>query len=100
MKGLLFSSTGKKEEGLDMAKRGARFDLTSHIVWHVLGLIHKADRNYEEAQKSFVQALRFDKVCNQFCAQLLAFNTTYRTTSTSFAMLHRFKCSFGSSTRW
>ncbi|KAH7098643.1 N-terminal acetyltransferase A, auxiliary subunit [Auriculariales sp. MPI-PUGE-AT-0066] len=61
MKGLLISMTGKKEEGLDMAKRGARFNLTSHIVWHVLGLIHKADRNYEEANRSYGQALRFDK---------------------------------------
>ena len=62
MKGLLFSMTGKKEEGLDMAKRGARFNLMSHIVWHVLGLIHKAERNYEEANRSYGQALRIDKV--------------------------------------
>lgn len=62
MKGLLLQQSGKREEGLELAKRGARFDLTSHIVWHVLGLIYKADRNYEEANRSFTQALRFDKV--------------------------------------
>ncbi|EJD39130.1 N-terminal acetyltransferase A, auxiliary subunit [Auricularia subglabra TFB-10046 SS5] len=61
MKGLLLTQTGKKEEGLELAKKGARFDLTSHITWHVLGLIYKADRNYEEAHRSFTQALRFDK---------------------------------------
>ncbi|KAH7098648.1 hypothetical protein BKA62DRAFT_810519 [Auriculariales sp. MPI-PUGE-AT-0066] len=52
MKGLLISMVRKKEEGLDMTKCGARFNLTSNIVWHVLGLIHKADRNYEEANRS------------------------------------------------
>lgn len=61
MKGLVLQQSGKRDEGLELAKRGARFDLTSHIVWHVLGLIYKADRNYEEANRSFTQALRFDK---------------------------------------
>ncbi|KZV78442.1 hypothetical protein EXIGLDRAFT_633981, partial [Exidia glandulosa HHB12029] len=61
MKGLLLQQSGKRDEGLELAKRGVRFDLTSHIVWHVLGLIYKADRNYEEAHRSFTQALRFDK---------------------------------------
>lgn len=62
MKGLVLTHTGKKEEGMDLVKKGLRFDLTSHICWHVLGLVHKADRNYEEALKCYMQALKFDKV--------------------------------------
>jgi peptide alpha-N-acetyltransferase len=62
MKGLILSQMGRREEGFDIAKKGVRFDLTSHICWHVLGLIHRADRNYEEALKSYSQALKFDKV--------------------------------------
>lgn len=61
MKGLILTQTGKKDEGLELAKKGARFDLTSHIVWHVLGLIHKADKNYDEAHRSYMQALKFEK---------------------------------------
>lgn len=38
-----------------------RLDLTSHICWHVFGLIQKGEKNYEEALKSYTQALRFDK---------------------------------------
>jgi tetratricopeptide (TPR) repeat protein len=52
---------GKREEGLDYVKRGIRLDLTSHICWHVFGLIQKGEKKYEEALKSYTQALRFDK---------------------------------------
>ncbi|KAF7761513.1 hypothetical protein Agabi119p4_9505 [Agaricus bisporus var. burnettii] len=38
-----------------------RLDLTSHICWHVFGLIQKGEKNYEEALKSYTQALKFDR---------------------------------------
>ncbi|KAI0264685.1 NMDA receptor-regulated protein 1-domain-containing protein [Gloeopeniophorella convolvens] len=61
MKGLILTHMGKREEGLELVKKGVRLDLTSHIVWHVFGLIQKGEKNYEEALKSYTQALRFDK---------------------------------------
>ncbi|KAG6836733.1 hypothetical protein H0H93_004139 [Arthromyces matolae] len=61
MKGLVLTHMGKREEGIDLVKKGVRLDLTSHIVWHVFGLIQKGEKNYEEALKSYTQALRFDK---------------------------------------
>lgn len=65
MKGLLLTHMGRREEGIDLVKKGMRFDLTSHICWHVFGLIQKGEKNYEEALKSYTQALRFDKVSTQ-----------------------------------
>lgn len=62
MKGLVLTHLGKREEGLELVKKGVRLDLTSHICWHVFGLIQKGQKNYEEALKSYTQALRFDKV--------------------------------------
>lgn len=62
MKGLILTHMGKREEGLELVKKGMRLDLTSHICWHVFGLIQKGEKNYEEALKSYTQALRFDKV--------------------------------------
>lgn len=62
MKGLVLTHMGKREEGIDLVKKGVKLDLTSHIVWHVFGLIQKGEKNYEEALKSYTQALRFDKV--------------------------------------
>jgi tetratricopeptide (TPR) repeat protein len=62
MRGLIITHMGKREEGLELVKKGMRLDLTSHISWHVFGLIQKGEKNYEEALKSYTQALRFDKV--------------------------------------
>lgn len=62
MKGLVLTHMGQREEGLELVKKGIRLDLTSHICWHVFGLIQKGEKNYEEALKSYTQALRFDKV--------------------------------------
>ncbi|KZT28069.1 N-terminal acetyltransferase A, auxiliary subunit [Neolentinus lepideus HHB14362 ss-1] len=61
MKGLLLTHMGKRGEGIETVKKGIRLDITSHIVWHVFGLIQKAEKNYEEALKSYTQALRCDK---------------------------------------
>ncbi|RDB27479.1 N-alpha-acetyltransferase 16, NatA auxiliary subunit [Hypsizygus marmoreus] len=61
MKGLVLTHMGKREEGIELVKKGVRLDLTSHICWHVFGLIQKGEKNYEEALKSYTQALRFDK---------------------------------------
>lgn len=62
MKGLILSCMDKKEEGYEFARRGLRNNLRSHVCWHVFGLMHRSDRNYPEAIKSYLQALRIDKV--------------------------------------
>lgn len=72
MKGLVMTHMGRREEGLELVKKGVRLDLTSHIVWHVFGLIQKGEKNYEEALKSYTQALRFDRVCHSFLRCLTA----------------------------
>ncbi|KAF8886487.1 NMDA receptor-regulated protein 1-domain-containing protein [Infundibulicybe gibba] len=61
MKGLVLTHMGRREEGIELVKNGVRLDLTSHICWHVFGLIQKGEKKYEEALKSYTQALRFDK---------------------------------------
>ncbi|KAJ7096723.1 NMDA receptor-regulated protein 1-domain-containing protein [Mycena belliarum] len=61
MKGLVLTHMGRREEGIELVRKGVRLDLTSHICWHVYGLIHKGEKNYEEALKCYIQALRFDK---------------------------------------
>lgn len=64
MKGLVLTYMGKREEGVELVKKGVRLDLSSHICWHVYGLVHKQDKNYEEALKCYTQALKFDPVCD------------------------------------
>lgn len=67
MKGLILSCMDRKEEGYDYARRGLRSNLRSHVCWHVFGLMHRSDRNYPEAIKSYLQALRIDKVTAPRC---------------------------------
>lgn len=62
MKGLILTHMGERDAGLDLVKMGMKLDLTSHICWHVFGLIQKGEKNYEGALKSYQQALRYDKV--------------------------------------
>lgn len=69
MKGLVLVHLGRREEGVETVKRGMRYDLMSHICWHVFGLIQKGEKNYEEALKSYNQALRFDKVSSFYDLQ-------------------------------
>lgn len=63
MKGLVLTNMDKKEEGIELVKKGVKLDITSHICWHVYGIVHKTDRNYEEALKCYRNALKYDKVC-------------------------------------
>ncbi|PKY40364.1 N-terminal acetyltransferase A, auxiliary subunit [Rhizophagus irregularis] len=61
MKGLFLNHMDRKEEAHDFVRKGLRFDLKSHICWHVYGLLHRSDKNYGEALKCYNQALKFDK---------------------------------------
>jgi len=61
MKGLILNCLEKKEEAYDFVKRGLKNDLKSHICWHVYGLLHRSDKNYEEAIKCYRNALKIDK---------------------------------------
>lgn len=62
MKGLFLSCIDRKVEGYEFVKRGVRQDIGSHIVWHVYGIMHRADKNFEEALKCYTQANRLEKV--------------------------------------
>ncbi|RCH81730.1 hypothetical protein CU097_000541, partial [Rhizopus azygosporus] len=61
MKGLFLNNLEKKEEGYEYVKKGLLKDLTSHICWHVYGLLYRADKNYEEAAKCYANALKYNK---------------------------------------
>jgi peptide alpha-N-acetyltransferase len=60
MKGLCLGNLEKKEEGYEHVRRAIKINPKSHVCWHVLGLLNRADRNYEGAIKSYKVALRCD----------------------------------------
>jgi peptide alpha-N-acetyltransferase len=62
MKGLILNCMEKKEEGEDLIRSGLRYNIKSHVCWHVYGLLHRSNRNYGEAIKCYLNALRIDVV--------------------------------------
>lgn len=60
----------KKEEGYETARLGIKNNFKSHVCWHVLGLLFRNDKNYEEAQKCYKTAIRFDPYNNQILRDL------------------------------
>ena len=61
MKGLLFNCQSKKDDAYEMVKLGLKNNIRSHVCWHVYGLIYRSDRNYKEAIKCYLNALRINK---------------------------------------
>jgi len=61
LKGLFLCNLGRKEEGYAEVKHGIKNNIKSYICWHVFGLVHRLDKNYEEAIKCYTNALRIDK---------------------------------------
>ncbi|EMR08274.1 hypothetical protein PNEG_03439 [Pneumocystis murina B123] len=78
MKGLILTLLNKKSEGYEHAHRGLRNNLTSHICWHVFGLLHRLDKNYNEAIKCYLNALKYDKENLQILRDLALLQTHKR----------------------
>jgi peptide alpha-N-acetyltransferase len=62
MKGLILSCMEKQSEAEESIRKGLKMNLKSHVCWHVYGLMHRANRNYGEAIKCYLNALRIDPV--------------------------------------
>eukprot|EP00126_Sphaerothecum_destruens_P007595 Sdes_comp19907_c0_seq1m12308 len=60
MKGLILNCLEKKQEAYQYVRNGLKQDLRSHVSWHVFGLLHRSDKNYEEAIKCYRNALKHD----------------------------------------
>lgn len=70
MKGLTLNALDKKSEAIDLVRRGLRMDMKSHICWHVYGLLYRSERDYREAAKAYLNALRIDKDNQQILRDL------------------------------
>jgi len=70
MKGLLLNYCNKKEEAFELVRSGIKYDLRSHVCWHVYGMLYRSERNYTEAVKCFRNALKNDKDNTQILRDL------------------------------
>mmetsp|Transcript_31747 Transcript_31747/g.90154 ORF Transcript_31747/g.90154 Transcript_31747/m.90154 type:complete len:895 (+) Transcript_31747:199-2883(+) len=81
MKGLTLNCLEKKEEAYDLVRKGLKANLRSHVCWHVYGLLYRSDRNYAEAIKCYVNALRMDKDNVQILRDLALLQVQMRDTA-------------------
>jgi tetratricopeptide (TPR) repeat protein len=45
-----------KDEAYELMKKGLTKNMTTHVCWHINGLIYRADKDYKEALKFYNQA--------------------------------------------
>ena len=50
----------KRAEAHELAKAALKADMQSHMCWHVFGILHKSDRDYQQAAKCYLNALKWD----------------------------------------
>lgn len=60
MRGLLLHCMDKREEGFEFVRKGLKCNLKSHVCWHVYGILYRGERNYVEASKCYLNALKWD----------------------------------------
>ena len=70
MKGLITNSLGKTEEAFAIAKEALKYDMKSHVCWHVYGLLYRAEKKFEDAIKAYKMALRFEPESQQILRDL------------------------------
>lgn len=70
MKGLTLNALDKKADAHELVRRGLLMDMRSHICWHVYGLLYRSERDYREAAKAYLNALRIDKDNQQILRDL------------------------------
>jgi peptide alpha-N-acetyltransferase len=51
----------RKTEAYDIIKKALFKNLGNFTCWHVYGLINKNNRQYQEAKKAYLNALRYDQ---------------------------------------
>ena len=57
-------------EQYELVRLGLKKNMTSHVCWHVYGLLYRSDRDYKEAIKCYKQALKRDKDNTQILRDL------------------------------
>jgi len=70
LKGLVLNCLDKKKEAYELVKKGLMNHMTSHVCWHVYGLLYRSDKEYTQAIKCYRSALRYDKENTQIMRDL------------------------------
>ncbi|EPZ33002.1 Tetratricopeptide-like helical domain-containing protein [Rozella allomycis CSF55] len=78
LKGLFLRNLNRKEEAYDCVKQGLKQAIRSHVCWHVYGIVHRMDKNYEEAMKCYKMASKQDRENMQILRDLSVLQMQFR----------------------
>lgn len=82
----------KAEEAETMARLAIKKDMTSHITWHVLGILAKTRKDWDEATKAFAMARKQDPDNIPVLRDAFALATHTRQYDTAAEARHHFLC--------
>lgn len=86
------SSAPKVEEAEAMARVAIKKDMTSHITWHVLGILAKTRKDWDEATRAFAMARRQDPDNIPVLRDAFALATHTRNYEAAAEARHHFLC--------
>ena len=78
MKGLLLYLTEKHDEGFKLTKTALMKNLKSEICWHIYGIVNRNMRNYGEAVKCYMNALKIDNTNTQILKDMSLLQVQYK----------------------
>ena len=60
MRALNLNAMKKKAEAFEHIKKALFKNLGNFTCWHVYGILHRGNKNYDEARKAYLNALKYD----------------------------------------
>jgi N-alpha-acetyltransferase 15/16, NatA auxiliary subunit len=66
MKALIFSAMGKRDEAHVQIKKVLFKNMGNFTCWHVMGILHRKDKEYDQARRAYIQALKINPT-NESC---------------------------------
>jgi peptide alpha-N-acetyltransferase len=60
MRALNLNAMKKRAEAFEYIKKALFKNLGNFTCWHVYGILHRSNKNYDEARKAYLNALKYD----------------------------------------
>jgi peptide alpha-N-acetyltransferase len=59
MRALNLNALKKRTEAFEFIKKALFKNMKNFTCWHVYGILHRSNKNYDEARKAYVNALKY-----------------------------------------
>jgi peptide alpha-N-acetyltransferase len=70
MRALNLNSMKRRAEAFEFIKKALFKNLGNFTCWHVYGILHRSNKNYDEARKAYLNALKYDPQNNNVLRDL------------------------------